>query len=74
MGFVQSESDECVFYKGTTVFCIYTDNGIFLGPDKRHIDKCIKEMGEHFNITDEGEIDEYLGVKVTHLDDGTISL
>jgi hypothetical protein len=74
MGFVQSEADECVFYRGPTVFCVYTDDGILTGPNKLHIKMCMKEMGERFNITDEGELDEYLEVKVTHLDDGTISL
>ena len=34
----------------------------------------MKEMGQRFDITDEGAVDEYLGVKVTHLEDGTISL
>jgi hypothetical protein len=74
MGLVRSEADECVFYRGLTVFCVYTDDGILTGPDKVHLEMCMKEMGERFNITDKGELNEYLGVKITHLDDGTISL
>jgi hypothetical protein len=74
MGFKQSETDECVFYRGTTEFMVYTDDGIFCGPDKEEIDCPIKEMGVRFNITDKGTIDEYLGVKVTHLPDGRITL
>jgi hypothetical protein len=34
----------------------------------------IKEMGELFNITDEGEIDTYLGVKISRPDPDTIEL
>ena len=74
LGWEQSQTDECVFYKGRTVFMVYTDDGVFCGPDKGEIDEAIREMGTRFNMTDEGTIDEYLGVKVTHLPDGTISL
>ena len=34
----------------------------------------MEELGNRFDITDEGNIDEYLGVKVTRLTDGTILL
>jgi hypothetical protein len=73
-GFTQSATDECVFYRGTTIFMVYTDDGIFCGPDKADIDNCMTELGQRFEITDEGDIDEYLGVKVTRKDDGTIEL
>ena len=74
LGFHQSDTDECVFYRGTTTFMIYTDDGIFCGPDEKEIEKCMKDLSEQFDITDEGDIDEYLGVKVTKLPDGTITL
>lgn len=74
LGFEQSQSDECVFYLGTTIFMVYVDDGIFCGPDKQHIQECIKALKERFTMTDEGAIDEYLGVKVTHLEDNRISL
>ena len=53
---------------------IYTDDGIFCGPDEREIDKCMEDLSKHFDITDEGDIDEYLGVKITRTTDGTITL
>lgn len=66
MGFVQSGSDECVFFRGTTIFMGYADNGIFCGPNTKEIEDLIKKIGRRFNITDaEGTINEYLGVKVT---------
>ncbi|KAI2496817.1 hypothetical protein MHU86_17696 [Fragilaria crotonensis] len=74
LGFVQSGTDECVFYRGTTTFMIYTDDGIFCGPDEAEIAGCLKDLSSRFDITDEGDIDEYLGVKVTREDDGTITL
>ena len=74
MGFTQSNTDECVFYRGQTIFMIYTDDGIFCGPNREEISGYMEELGNRFNITDEGDIDEYLGVKVTRHDNGTISL
>jgi hypothetical protein len=63
--FKQSAIDECVFYRGTTVLLIYVDDGILSGPSADEIQTIIKELGELFNITDEGEIDAYLGVKIS---------
>ena len=74
LGFEQSQTDECVFYRGTTTFMVYTDDGIFCGPDKAEIQKCLDDLQLRFDITDEGDIDEYLGVQVTRHADGTISL
>ena len=74
IGFEQSATDECVFYRGSTVFMVYTDDGIFCGPDQIEISHCMTELGSRFEITDEGDLDEYLGVKVTRMPDGTITL
>jgi hypothetical protein len=30
----RSEHDECVFYHGTTIFTVYIDDTILLGPNK----------------------------------------
>ena len=74
LGFVQSGTDKCVFYRGTTTFMIYTYDGIFCGPDEAEIENCLKDLSSKFDITDEGDINEYLGVKVTCQDDGSITL
>ena len=52
---------------------VYVDDGIFMGPYKGEIDRCIKDMGSIFNLTDEGDISDYLGIKVTKFSDGRIS-
>ena len=53
---------------------VYVDDAIFMGPGKEEIDKCISDMGSIFNLQDEGDISDYLGIKVTHLSDGKIKL
>ena len=45
-----------------------------MGPSKEEIDKCILDMGGIFNLQDEGDISDYLGIKVTHLPNGKITL
>jgi hypothetical protein len=72
--FTQSKVDECVFYCGSTVLLMYVDDGILCGPSAKDIQTIIKELGALYNITDEGEIDAYLGVKVSKPTSDTIEL
>ncbi len=74
LGFVQSRYDECVFFRGTTIFMVYTDDGIFLDPYKANVDKCLKDMEGKFIIEDQGNLADYLGVQVSTHGDGTMSL
>ena len=75
LGFVQSKIDECVYYRGSTIFLCYVDDAVLLSPDSNEIDSFFNEMkGLGYDITDEGEIDNYLGVKVERRADGTIKL
>jgi hypothetical protein len=76
LGYKRSKVDKCVFYNGKMVFLVYTDDGIFIGPDLEEINLLKEELhtkGE-FQIEDMGTIDEYLEVKVKHLPDSTIEL
>jgi hypothetical protein len=72
----RSTVDKCVFYNGKSVFLVYTDDGIFLGPDLKEINRLKAELVSKggFKIEDMGDLNEYLGVKVTKTDDGKIKL
>ena len=75
LGFVQSKIDECLFYRGEVMYALYTDDSILAGPSKPEIDKIIKEMRTHkLNITDEGDITDFLGVNIENRGDGTVKL
>jgi hypothetical protein len=54
----------CVYYHGRAVFMLYVNDGIFAGPSKPEIAMLIKRMQVEFNVTDDGDIKEYLGVLV----------
>jgi hypothetical protein len=72
--FTQSKIDECAFYCGTTLLLIYINDGILYGANASKIQTIIKEMGDLFDITDEGEIDTYLGMKISRPTPDTIEL
>ena len=45
LGFTQSSKiDECVFYKGRTIYALYTDDSILAGPDKGKTDQIILDL------------------------------
>ena len=50
----------------------YVDGCIIIGPSKDKIDAFVKSMqvgSEKFILTDEEDIDKFLGIEITHLDD-----
>ena len=73
--FKHSCIDECVFYRGRTIGMLYTDDSILAGPSKDEIDQIIKDIKKSgLNVTDEGEIQDFLGVNTNMMKDGTIHL
>ena len=73
-GFKQSRADECVFYKGSTIFVVYVDDGILIGPDANEIDAIIKSLQEDYDLTDEGDLKEYLGIRCDKTRTGGLKL
>ncbi len=75
LGFTQSKIDECVFYRGKTMYTLYTDDSILAGPDEKEIDKIILDLqAAKLDITDEGDLEDFLGVQIERMEDGTIHL
>jgi hypothetical protein len=75
IGFVQSVANPCVFYRGKLIFLHFMDDCICLSPEADDVDKFLADLRRTgFNVTDEGQISNYLGVKVETLPDGRIKL
>jgi len=55
-----------------TIFIVYTDDTILLGPDKDEIDLLVKRLGKKINIEDQGNLSDYLGIKIERKPDGTL--
>jgi hypothetical protein len=74
LGFVQSKLDDCIFYKGSMIYVLYTDDSILAGPNKEEIEATIESMKVELEITVEDNLTDFLGVNIDHRDDGTIKL
>jgi len=56
------------------IMIIYTDDCIMASKESYLLEAAVMELSKKFEITDEGEIDEYLGVKVRCNNDGSFEL
>ena len=75
VGFKQSEVDECVFYKGHTMYLLYTDDSILAGPCEKEIDTIINQIKKAgLNITEEGDIQDFLGINIVREKNGDVTL
>ena len=76
LGFKQYRVDECVFYRGKTLYVLYTDDSLLAGPDKDEIEKVIDDLRSKakLDITVEGDLADFLGVSIDRRADGTINL
>jgi hypothetical protein len=84
-GFTQSSVDMCVYYRKSVMLMIYVDDGIFIGPKQQDIDEAYDLLatvytdsngGQHraYRMTDEGDLADYLGVRIDRLPNGLIKL
>ena len=75
VGFVQSNVDECLFYKGRVIYALYTDDSIIAGPDKAEVESTIESIRRAgLNLTIEGTLEDFLGVNIERKGDGSIHL
>ena len=75
IGFRQSEHDECIFYRGKMIYLLYTDDSILAGPDDKELDQAVKDLQAiGLDITDEGKLEDFLGVNIEEVDEYTYHL
>ena len=68
IGFTQSIVDECVYYCGSTVMLCYVDGTILIDPQDKPIDNMIEELQRlNYDLTNEGELEDYLGIRIERL-------
>ena len=75
LGFHQSAHDPCLFLKKDIICILYVDDSIFLSPKDSIIDEHIAALKDlDFDLTDEGDIEAFLGVKVQRDKQGHIKM
>jgi len=57
-----------------TLLAVYIDDCILAIKEESELKEAIKEIAEKFEITDEANVDEYLGVKIERQEDGTVKM
>ena len=63
-GYTQSVVDTYLFIKDDVLCLIYVDDTIFFAKDQSLIDREITDLKQHFDLTDEGEVDAFLGIDI----------
>ena len=69
-GFKPSRVDQCLYMKKGMIVLVYVDDCIIVGEDMAEINKFVESMQngpENFILTDEGDIDKFLGIEITRL-------
>ena len=72
--FEQSKKDPCLFIKDDILCSIYLDDTIFFVRYQKIIDRMVTSLKTYFDLTDEGDADAFLGVKIIKPDDGSITM
>ena len=75
IGFKRSLFDECLFYRGRVMYSLYTDDSILAAPTDEELDQAIDDMEKAgLELTVEGLLEDFLGVNIKQLDDGSYEL
>ena len=71
--FTQSLIDNCVFYRGDTIFIVYVDDGIYIGDNDNQIVAIISQLQSFgLKIEDQGHSADYIRVNIKRLKGGGI--
>jgi len=74
-GFAQSAVDPCVFTHGNAFYLVYTDDSILCGPEQQELEDIVARIkGVGLNITDDGDVGDFLGVDIQKQADGTVHM
>jgi Reverse transcriptase (RNA-dependent DNA polymerase) len=73
-GWTKSEIDGCLYTKRGIILVVYVDDAILISPYKTLIQKEIKSLQEEYDLTDDGELQDYLGIRFEHMKDGCLKL
>ena len=75
IGFFPSDIDECIFYKDGMVYALYTNYYILTGPNHKQLLQTIEHIkGTGLKLTNEGYIQDFLGININWLKNGTLNM
>jgi Reverse transcriptase (RNA-dependent DNA polymerase) len=74
LGWEQSKADDCLYYLNDVLFVVYVDDGILVSPNKMHIQDALQRLKSKFQISEEGNLNDYVGVNIEKHEDNTIHM
>ncbi|KAL7563769.1 hypothetical protein ACA910_020453 [Epithemia clementina (nom. ined.)] len=77
IGFSPSAIDPCLYYGDQVMMLIYIDDCLLFSPSKQAIDAVVLSLRnsyQGFNVDDQGEVKDFLGIKIRKQTDGSIML
>ena len=71
LGFTPTESDPCVYHRDRNLIVLYVDDCVIVAQNKAEGDAIYRELEQTgFSMTDEGSLEEYLGLQIEHGENG----
>lgn len=70
-GFVQSKVDPCLFLRHDAMILCWVDDQVIIVPNKATIKPLLDDLSKDFALTDEGSLENYLGINFLRRNDGT---
>ena len=75
MGFVPTQSDPCIYVKGSNIIIIYVDDCCIMSRNEEEAMKIYRDLESHgFRVTDEGTMEVYLGLQIDSHDDNSFTV
>ena len=75
-GYEQSKHDPCLFYRvnteETTYVCLFVDDTFVFSNSEANLDKFLKSMEKHYQVSLDTTAESFLGVHFNHLSDGSV--
>ena len=72
--FKQNKVDACLFVRNNCIVICYVDDCCIFSKDKETIDASLKNISKTFKLTNEGDVESYLGMNVNKYPNGTITM
>lgn len=69
IGFERCIADKCLFKKDEVILLLYVDDILMVGPTEEMLNEIVKELEQKFEVTDIGEANDFLGLKIINKND-----
>ena len=75
MGFKATSSDPCIFIRNSDIIILYVDDCVIISKTEREAEHIFSELeNRKYKLTDEGSMEEYLGIQIDHNTDGSFRM